>query len=91
MLKRSTRTIILELTKSQEKLLDIVFNIIDKSFSTQYYCIFEQVYKNSEKMNLEQIANHYYISRHNLIDKIEVVNRLIQNTLFFFKNLQIIM
>ena len=31
------------------------------------------------------------IRRHTLIDRIEVVNRLIQNTLFFIKNLQIIM
>lgn len=91
MLKRSTRTITLNLTEGQAKLLDGVFYIIDKSLSTQYYCVFEQVYKDSTKMNLEQIANRCYISRHTLIDRIEIVNRLIQNTLFFIKNLQIIM
>lgn len=90
MLKRSTRTIVLDLTEGQEKLLERVFHIIDQSFSAQYYHVFEQVYKTSEKLNLEQIAARCYISRHALIDRIEVVNKLIQNTLFFFQNLQII-
>ncbi len=90
MLKRSTRTMIFDLTKGQEELLNGVFYIIDHSLKTQYYPIFELVYKNPEKLNLEQVATRCYISRHTLIDGIEVVNRLIQNTLFFFQNCQII-
>lgn len=89
MLKRSTKTITLNMTDEFRKTLDSVFLIVDGSLGTQYYKIFFQVYVNSNEMSLEQVAKRCFISRNTLVYDLERVNKIIQNTIYFYQNQQI--
>lgn len=86
MLKRSKRNINLNMNEKTLQNITAVLTIIDNSFQKHYKKMFYYVYIDQTKYTLNQIVNKCYRSFHTLILDIDMLNKIIENTLKEFKD-----
>ncbi len=81
MLRRSEKAIFVNINDDEKRIISIVLTIIDFSFQTYNYKLFDFLYIKKEKVTITQIADWCYVSRNKAFHDIDAMNQIIKTTL----------